>query len=228
MNEMHADAALQYPPDVLRAGLAQFVAQVLADPTRTWNLESDRFKVWMDFQRVRATLHDWLLHGDSVGRDYARLFGLVIDELQAPPTVSRVRGRPSVEIHAVRPALRRSVGGGTSTNLVLVVTQRRDGYFDETEQATIDTPGRGRRRKPDFSYRAGATILIDPSTSEVRRVIRTPGTILDNDELGRVRRFLLGGGGYDNAFDGGLALSLRDPDRRREPFAMLHEMEAVL
>jgi hypothetical protein len=62
-------------------------------------------------------------------------------------------------------------------------------------------------------------------TSMVRRVIRTPGTIADDDELDRVRRFLLGeGGGSGNAFDGGLAMSLRerDPGARSEPFALLH------
>jgi hypothetical protein len=140
----------------------------------------------------------------------------------------------------VRPAIRRTIAGITSADLVIEITQRRKGYFDEREQKAMDDPakqgelvagsGRRRRGRPDFFYRAGATILIDPATREVRRVIRTPGTIADNAELSRVRRFLLGAdGGSGNAFDGGLAISLRDRDfgGRDEPFALIHQMEEV-
>jgi hypothetical protein len=65
----------------------------------------------------------------------------------------------------------------------------------------------------------------------VRRVIRTPGTIADNNELARVRRFLgEGDGASGNAFDGGLAVSLRDRevDGREEPFALIHQLEEIL
>ena len=237
MKEMMADGSLVHLPEELRIKLASFVL----DATRNWNLETDRFKVWQDLDRVRAILWTWMRESGSVGRDYARLFGLVIDEAEAPPTVARGKDGPAVEIHAVRPAMRRTSAGTTSTDLVIEITQRRDGYFDEAEQAAMDAPagpdrprrGKGKAardkpRTPDFRYRAGATILIDPSTREVRRVIRTAGTIADNDELARVRRFLLGeGGGSGNAFDGGLAMSLRgrDPNARDEPFALLHQIE---
>ena len=56
------------------------------------------------------------------------------------------------------------------------------------------------------------------ATGDVRRVIRTPGTIMDDGELDRLRRFLAEGGLEPaNAFEptGGSW-------RRREPFAMLH------
>lgn len=229
MKEMMADGSLQHMPEELRVKLADFVLEA----SRNWNLESDRFKVWQDLDRVRMLLWKWLREGDSLGRDYARLFGLEIDEASAPPTVARGQDGVAVEIHAVRPAMRRTASGMTSTDLVIEITQRRDGYFDPKEQTKMDTPttgGKPKRGKPDFRYRAGATVLIDPSTREVRRVIRTPGTIADNDELDRVRRFLLGeGGGSGNAFDGGLAMSLRlhDAGDRDEPFALLHQLEEV-
>jgi hypothetical protein len=227
MNAMLADGSLGRQPEELRGELADFVL----DASRKWNLESDRFKVWQDLEPVRALLWKWLRKGDSVGRDYAHIFGLVIDDAEAPPTVARRRDGPAVEIHSVRPAIRRTASGMTSTDLVIEITQRRAGYFDKDEQERMDTltaDGRRRNGKPDFRFRAGATILIDPSTSEVRRVIRTPGTIADNDELDRVRRFLGGGGAAsDNAFDGGQAVSLRHrvPGARDEPFALLHQME---
>lgn len=229
MKEMMADGSMEHMPDELRVQLGRFVL----DASRNWNLESDRFKVWQDLDRVRALLWKWLREGDSLGRDYARLFGLVIDEAAAAPTVARGKDGPAVEIHAVRPAMRRTASGMISTDLVIEITQRRDGYFDPREQAKADQPaaaGRSKRAEPDFRYRAGATILIDPTTSEVRRIIRTPGTINDDAELDRVRRFLLGeSGGSDNAFDGGRAMSLRlrGAATREEPFALLHQLEEV-
>jgi hypothetical protein len=223
IEEMRADGVLLHQSEALRIQLGHFVEEA----SRTWNLESDRFQVWHDFDRVHSRLWQWLREGDSLGRDYARLFGLVIDDDKAQRTVSRGDdGGPAVEVHAVRPTIRRTATGMVSTDLVIEITQRRDGYFDEDEQKARDGGGGG---KPDFPYRAGATILIDPSTSEVRRVIRTPGTIADDEELDRVRRFLRGGGRSGNAFDGGVATSLRDrdPDDRQEPFAVLHQMEAL-
>jgi hypothetical protein len=217
-------------PNEMQARLGDFVLDV----SRNWNLESDRFKVWKNLDQVRAPLWKWLRDGDSLGRDYARLFGLVIDDAEAPRTVKRKDGQPTVEIHAVRPAIRRKASGMTSTDLVIEITQRRDGYFDLEKQKQMDLPGapvRGAQDpKPDFYYRAGATIIIDPATNDVRRVIRTPGTVSDDAELDRVRRFLRGeDAGADNAFDGGLARSLRELDSRErsEPFALLHQMEEV-
>jgi hypothetical protein len=194
-----------------------------------WNLESDRFKVWEAQDQLRRKFWKWLRDGDNYGRYYAKLFGLVINDQEAPRTVYRNnRNEPTVEIHAVRPALRRTVNGGVRTDLVVEITQRRRGYFEPDEQALMDQPGDpiDRDEHGDFIYRAGATILIDPTTQEVRRIIRTPGTIADNDELERVRRYLLGETGIsDNAFDAGLTASIRSgkSSLRNEPFALLHQ-----
>ena len=140
---------------------------------------------------------------------YAQLFGLVIKDNESPPTVFRNEGGPTVEIHSARPAIRRTLNGDTRTDLVVEITQRRRGYFDREVQKKLD--GGTQLLSPDapqhdFVFRAGCTILIDPVTAEVRRVIRTPGTIADHTELDRVRRFLTGeAGGIGNAFDAGLA-----------------------
>jgi len=228
MKELMADGLLTHMPEDLKGPLGDFVL----DASTNWNLESDRFKVWQDLDRLRILLWKWLHAGDSFGRDYARLFGLVINDQEVPPTVKHTTEGPAVEIHAVRPAMRRKASGMTSTDLVIEITQRRAGYFDPEKQRQMDLPEmRGKHiEKPDFWYRAGATIIIDPATRDVRRVMCTPGTIADDTELNRVRRFLLGeGGGSGNAFDGGSARSLRDrdPAAREEPFALLHQHEEV-
>jgi hypothetical protein len=228
--ELVADSTLEHQHQDLRVPLPP----VVVDAMRKWNLESERFEVWRDFEHVRRRLRSWLSEGDSVGRDYARVFGLVIDEHdKPPPTVARTKDGPAVEIHAARPALRRTATS-VSTDLVIEITQRRDGYFDEAEQKQMDdalpTTGPAGRPAPDFRYRAGVTLLIDPTSLEVRRVIRTAGTIVDDAQLDRVRRFLLdGGGGSGNAFDGGVTLSRRDrdPTVRREQFALLHQLEGT-
>jgi hypothetical protein len=225
MRELIAEGTMVHLPDDLRGHLKPFVLEA----ARNWNLESDRFQVWKDLDRLRPALWQWLRDGDSFGRDYARLFGLVIDASEAPATVSRGRdGAPAVEIHSVRPAIRRGLQGMTKVDLVIEVTQRRQGYFDTEVQKRLDA-GSTERVAPDFLYRAGATIVIDPATREVRRIIRTPGTIADDREMDRVRRFRMGQHDGGNAFDGGLGTSLqleRDADRD-EPFALLHALAEV-
>jgi hypothetical protein len=185
---------------------------------------------------LREKLWFWLRDGDHYGHAYARLFGLVIDDSEAPPTVYRKGDkngydiRPTVEVHAVRPAIRRTIQGSSRTDLVVEITQRRRGYFKPEEQKEKDSSPvpLPQDERGDFTYRAGCTILIDLKTQKVRRVIRTFGRITDDHALERVRKFLCGETGVSgNAFDAGLALSLSDPHRamRDEPFALLHLLE---
>jgi hypothetical protein len=170
MREMIADGTLEHLPAELKSRPMDFAMAA----AQQWNLESDRFQVWDDMENVRKLLHDWLRQGDSFGRDYARLFGLEIDEARAPLTVSRsAEGHgPAVEIHAARPTLRRTKHGTLRTDLVVEITQSRAGYFDPADQAKMDDSTARERPElaPDFRYRAGATVIIDPATFEVRRV----------------------------------------------------------
>lgn len=215
--------------DDLKQQLQKFIPEVIRD----WNLESNRFEVWKNLDRSRAALWKWLREGDSYGRDYANLFGLVIDDDDAPPTVYRSTeyGGPAIEVHSVRPSLRRTVDGTVRTDLVIEITQRRRGYFHRAFQLEADdraVPNAVRKREKDFIFRSGCTVLIDPRTANVRRVIRTHGTIADNTELERVRRYLVGDDDVvGNAFDAGLArsLSTRTATARDEPFALLHQLE---
>ena len=109
------------------------------------------------------------------------------------------------------------------------ITQRRRGYFDPDVQRAVDADASAAEPpKPDFVFRAGCTVLVDPRNADVRRVIRTAGTIAETRELDRVRDFLTGERGViGNSFDAGLAESLADGNRstRVEPFALLHQLE---
>jgi hypothetical protein len=218
---------LRHTTQEMRQQLKHFVVSAM----QKWNLDGNRYQVWKDLDRVRALLWQWLRNADSLGQDYARVFGLVIREPDAPPTVFRNKFGPTVEVHSARPAVRFTLNGSTRTDLVIEITQRRRGYFDPDVQKKLDRskqPLSANAPPADFVYRAGCTILVDPVTAEVRRVIRTPGTIADDDELDRVRRFHVGErGAVGNSFDAGLAESLGRPGPRprNEPFALLHQVE---
>lgn len=190
---------------------------------KPWNLESDRFDTWLGIEDNARVLWSWLVKGK--GQKFAKAAGIVLDNDNPPPTVFRSRspsssGGVSIEVHSVRTALRRTARGSTVTDLVVEITQRRRGYFDPDVQkekdklAAFDDKDRG-----DFRYRAGCTLLIDPVSMSVRRVIRTPGNISDNGELERQRRFLVDGG--LEPFDAYHLAS--EAWGSREPFALLHQ-----
>ena len=185
---------------------------------KPWDLESDRYHTWRAIDDNAYVLWKWLVKGK--GQKLAKAVGIVLGD-KAPPTVARSRrSGVSVEVHSVRFAQRRTARGSVVSDLVVEITQRRKGYFDPDEQARMDKkPVIDPRQKSDFRYRAGCTLLIDPVGRSIRRVIRTPGTITDNDELERQRRFLVDGGlEPSNAFH-----PASDAWGNREPFALLHQ-----
>ena len=221
-NLVAAGASLKAPATGKR-----YIKESLLRPGKDhWNLESDRHQVWKALDDLRWKLWKWFQDGTHDSPHYAELFGLVIDDAKAPPTVYRKNGHPTIEVHSVRPAVRRTIHGSTRTDLVVEITQGRRGSFDRERQKEMDgAAARQREGRSDFIYRAGCTIVLDPATQAVRRVIRTPGTIADNDELERVRRFRCGEAGVSgNAFDAGLAEghAVGGKPLRDEPFALLH------
>ena len=185
-----------------------------------WNLDSDRYKTWKGVDHNAGVLWTWLM---GKGRKLAPTIGVVLEDHDPPPppTVFRSKrfpGRVAVEVHSVRTAVRRSQRGAPVSDLVVELTQRRKGYFDKAKQEQMDAPGANPTDDGDFIYRAGCTLLINPTTMEVRRVIRTPGNIADDDELERMRRFLTEGG-----LEPGNAFAIaRNALHSREPFALLH------
>jgi len=205
----------------------------------SWSLDSDRFEAWKSLESASWKLWKWLYDGDSLGREYANLFGLVtgdktVNGKEVPNTVYRNKSDlPTVEVHSVRPALRRTMNGGHRTDLVVEITQRRRGYFSAKVQEDIEKAVGTPKTPADFTYRSGCTLLIDPSTGDVRRVIRTRGDICDDKQLAAVRRYLTGGDGiHGNAFSAGMPISQANlskgpniPLVREEPFALLHQEE---
>ncbi|HKI05024.1 MAG TPA: hypothetical protein VKK31_23800 [Thermoanaerobaculia bacterium] len=179
-----------------------------------WSLTSNRERAWETAKTGAALVHDWLAkEGPSLGR----ALGLAL-EPNAPKSIERHQktGLPLFEVHSVRPARRIGPAGDSRTDLVIEITQKRRGYFDQEIQAKVDD---GTLEPPphDFWFRGGSTTLIDLETREVRYCIGKG--ILSDSRLDRQRRFVSG------ESDGSLAATYFGDPRVRsdaEPFAMLH------
>jgi hypothetical protein len=205
---------------------ARTATQAMPPSTRPANvltpvgLSMGRADSWIDAERQAAMFHSWLLDEDIVW--LADALGLVVNLDGQPHTIAARKSslaKSSVEIHSVRTAMKRGALGWPEQHIVVVVTQWRAGFFDEAKQADMDArPGSWDLPERDFKYRAGCTLLIDPEEMKIRRVIRTPGTVADDDELNRMRRYLLDGLSPPNAF-AGVGERFR---ASAEPFAFLH------
>jgi hypothetical protein len=131
-----------------------------------------------------------------------------------------IRGNQSglaVEVASVRTTRRAGPDGQDIRQLVIEVTQRRQGFFDPGEQARNDASHRhdkdGRPVYGDFVFRGGATLIIDLRDGKLRYVISK--RIDDDVRLGRQRDYLLAPATMSFTYDRG---------RSNEPFALLHRM----
>ena len=181
-------------------------------------LSMPRFDTWTDADKQAAWFHSWLMDEDWTW--LSRALGLVVEVGNLPKTIAAKRpNRANIEVHSVRTAMKQGVLGWPEQHMVVVLTQWRAGYFDKGKQQEKDQqPDAWRDTALDFKYRAGCTLLIDPEGMQIRRVIRTPGTVADNEELDRMRRYLLNGLTPPNAFVGVEARFAKNA----EPFAFLH------
>ena len=181
-----------------------------------------RFETWLDADKQAAMFHAWLMEEDFTWLSLA--LGLVVEIDGLPMTISSRNGRASIEVHSVRTAMKQGSLGWPEQHMVVVLTQWRAGYFDKKVQNAKDhIPNSANNLEYDFKYRAGCTLLIDPQEMQIRRVIRTPGTVADENELDRMRNYLLLGLAPPNAF---APVSERFGSSA-EPFAFLHSHDGA-
>lgn len=189
----------------------------LANVLTPARLSMPRFETWLDADKQAAMFHAWLMDEDLAWLSLA--LGLVVDVGGLPMTISAKNNRANIEVHSVRTAIKQGPLGWPEQHMVVVLTQWRAGFFDKDTQNKKDQlAGAFNDSERDFKYRAGCTLLIDPEEMQIRRVIRTPGTVADEDELMRMRDYVLGGLTPPNAF-------APVTDRfaaNAEPFAFLH------
>ena len=185
-------------------------------------LSMPRFATWADAVKQAARFHSWLMDEDLSWLSLA--LGLVVDLAGQPKTIASRRGRARIEVHSVQTAMKQGALGWPEQHMVVVLTQWRAGFFDKGKQKAMDqNPQPISDLEHDFKYRAGCTLLIDPEEMQIRRVIRTPGTVADENELDRMRDYLLGGLDPPDAFSS-VAARLAP---NAEPFAFLHARQRM-
>jgi len=152
-----------------------------------WGLTTDRRKIYEQARHSQAMLHQWFTATEE-GHDAATLVAYLVLDKDAPQAFYRDKqGVPALEVHSVRPARRIGPNEQIVNELVIEMTQRRYGYFDPGQQAEVDR-GKSTPPKPDFIFRGGCTLLVDPDTAIVRYSIYK--NILNDIRLERMRRFL--------------------------------------
>jgi hypothetical protein len=200
----------------------------LRDLIPHWELTTNREMIFKSAQTSRRLVHSWFLEPSA--QEAVKAAGLVLDP-NAPEAFYRGTDLiPKLEVHSVRPARRIGPAGQTVIDLVIEMTQRRRGYRDPEVQEAADR-GAQPSPKPDFIYRGGCTLLVDPNTARVRYCVYK--RILSKNRLERMRRYL-----YDQSTPSLQAIYFGDPrdvyfqnitgsnhangQRQLEPFALLH------
>jgi hypothetical protein len=180
--------------------------------SQRWRQDADRKILYQRMCSGAKGIHDWL-HETEIGENLLQEIGVTLSD-DAPKSIPRSRHtrRPALEVHSVRPARRVGADGDIVQDLVIELTQRRNGYFDPERQKQVDKTGKG--PPPDFIFRGGCTLLVDVD-GNIRYCIRK--NILNNRRLDRTREFVGGklGAGLRATYFG-------NPLFQRNPFALLH------
>jgi hypothetical protein len=154
-----------------------------------WGLATDRRKIYEQARHSQRILWRWFT--GPAGLEAAKAAQLVLDksalEAFSRYTGGNYQGMPKLEIHSVRPARRIGPDNQTVNELVVEMTQRRDGYYDSDLQSQADA-GKTRPQPPDFYFRGGCTLLVDLETAKVRYAIFK--NIRSENRLGRMRQYL--------------------------------------
>lgn len=119
-------------------------------------------------------------------------------------------GNYKIEVHSVRMTRRTGPEGEDLRQLVVEIIQRRKGFFDES--CPSDS-----RKKEDFWYRGGATLIFDMKDYSLRYVIRK--NIKDDKRLKEQRDYLRN---INQNRLGFTYLGERSYSSEQEPFAVTH------
>lgn len=196
-----------------------------------WDLHQDRLHAWRSMKKNAETLHlEWIPNFDHQWAE--EHLGLILYYTNVQSVWSDENGIPKTEVHSVRIARRLGIRGDFITELVVEITQRRRGYVEPEKQTLVDNhqvdifayDAQGNKTskeldeyKPDFRFRGGCTLLLDPDTGQIRYAIKKR-SILDNELLDEQRRFLMPG-------DNNLGVTYTGEKTRfesDETFALLH------
>jgi len=193
-----------------------------------WGLTTDRSRIFEQARRSQGWLHKWFAEDDTGAAAGA---AQAVLDAEAPEAFYRnADGAPALEVHSVRPTRRVGPSGHGVTELVVEMTQRRRGYYDPDVQRQADS-GQIDPPEPDFIFRGGCTLLVDPDTATVRYCIYK--RIRSESRLERMRAYLTGedepslrAAYFDEPrreyFRSLASADAAGQDAAAEPFALLH------
>lgn len=232
VNVLDQAALLWQPPDAwTQDALREKVREL---EFSAWTLRADRREVFLQIERNRMKVRNWIYKNAREIQDGGDSLGLMIFGRGFGSIPRNRRNALVFEIHSIRPSSRVGPDGQQRVDLVAEVVQRRAGYLDEEMQKKVDglqgeywafttaeaTWPRRRLlpRKPDFWFRGGCTLIIDPETGQIRYCVSKSVKSEGDARLGRQREFERTGAlptAADTYFgsDG------------RNPFALLHSDE---
>ena len=187
-----------------------------------WSLSTDRRESYLRMLDHNRTFHDWLSNPAHLKPESAYELGLCLDPATAPGSIHRKNGKPLFQVHMFRTCRRIGPDGQELTDVVVELIQRRMAFFDDSQQQAIDAVTGDKWKEedfkdihPDFYFRGGCTLIIDPKTGSIRYCIRKPIWTKQDDRLAQEKSFrqkqLQGGGAAFN-----------DPRQDTNPFADLH------
>lgn len=195
--------------------------------------QSDRYEIFEQTMKSGVKLHGYFV--DPKAAKAVEAAHLVLDKGKKDSLFRNDKGVPFLEIHSVRPARRIGPDGQTVEELVIEITQRRRGYYDDVIQKKVDA-GEKDPPTPDFIFRGGCTLLVDLKTAKVRYCIYQ--NITSENRLNRMRQFLKDGFGPslratyfgDSCREYYRQLTGEKKDKKSpllEPFALLHRSTTV-
>jgi hypothetical protein len=177
----------------------------------------DRREIAEQESANRIVIHDWFTTADdsraSTAGDWERLLGIRFGAAEFA-SINRKGTYPALEIHSARVARRVGPTGRQSRELLIELTQKRFGYFDQKTQTDVDNGTIAIKPKPDFVMRGGSTLVIDLTDGSLRYVIRK--RIDDDTRLTRLRDWWL------SIRDLSLEATYFGQQRVSEPFALAH------
>ncbi len=233
VNVLDESALLWDPPDYEKQHSLRGIVEAFRD--LEWKMRSDRRNIFQRKDKLIPAVRDWLFkianrnENDGISSFGVKLFGT---SYQSIPRSQREKQPPlpKFQIESIRPCLRIGPDGEQRSDIVIEVVQRRAGFSNADIQAKVDlarTPWAFSKKdlergwtalptgstKPDFWFRGGCTLLIDPDHEVVRYCIRK--SVLSDERLERQRQ-------HEQArFNGSTAALYSRPDDS-SPFGLIH------
>jgi hypothetical protein len=191
-------------PDAMEQVVVDFIRGWTKE-IESWNLASNREKLFHLMSSKRAALHKFL------------------DDPKIRSSLDFIDPALELEVHALRPSTRTDLQGKSHLQWIIEITQWVPDFLDAAGASALDAEMREapadkrealRNGKSDYRFRGGATLLVDAETGRVRYSIRK--RLDDQRRRERQREYM-----SDIAVRSLYATYFRGM-HEQEPFAALH------